>query len=59
MGSKRPVKLSRDVPAAVGKGREGKGDVLPLPQLIITWQVGGAAGGVATRIATSLLSWCL
>lgn len=42
-----------------GKGREGKGDVLPLPRLIITWQFGGAAGGVATRTATSLLSWCL
>lgn len=43
----------------VGKGREGKGDVLPLPQLIITWQVGGAAGAVATRTAPGLLSWWL
>lgn len=42
-----------------GKGREGKGDVLPLPELIITWQLRGAGGGVATRVAVSLLSSCL
>lgn len=45
-------------PQRAGKGRgEGKGAVLPLPELIITWQVGGAA--VATRAAVGLLSWCL
>lgn len=54
-----PSNFPEMFPQRAGKGRERKGDVLPLPELIITWQVRGAGGGGATRVAISSLSWCL
>lgn len=54
-----PSNFPEMFPKRAGKGRERKGDVLPLPELIITWQVRGAGGGGATRVAISSLSWCL
>lgn len=51
--------FQRCSPSVQGRAGRGKGDVLPLPELIITWPGRGAGGGVATKIATGLLSWCL
>lgn len=46
-------------PRRAGKGWEGRGDVLPLPVLIITQCVGveRAGGGGASSIVFGLLSW--